>query len=80
MVVQKLLDKEGNTADLTTFTRGIQINLIGTFNVVRLAAAAMAKNTADNNEDKGVIINTASIAAFDGQVGQGSYSLPSLLL
>ena len=42
--------------------------------VARLAAAAMAKNTADINEDKGVIINTASIAAFDGQVGQGSYS------
>jgi NAD(P)-dependent dehydrogenase (short-subunit alcohol dehydrogenase family) len=60
--------------DLTTFARGIQINLIGTFNVARLAAAAMAKNTADINEDKGVIINTASIAAFDGQVGQGSYS------
>lgn len=74
VVVQKLLDKEGNPADLTTFARGIEINLIGTFNVARLAAAAMAKNTADSNEDKGVIINTASIAAFDGQVGQGSYS------
>lgn len=74
VVVQKLLDKEGNPADLDTFARGININLIGTFNVARLVAAALAKNDVKANEDKGVIINTASIAAFDGQVGQGSYA------
>lgn len=74
VVVQKLLDKEGNPADLNTFARGININLIGSFNVARLVAAALAKNTVEPNADKGVIINTASIAAFDGQVGQGSYS------
>lgn len=74
VVVQKLIDKEGNPADLATFTRGINVNLIGSFNVARLAAAVMSKNNADNNIDKGVIINTASIAAFDGQIGQASYS------
>ncbi|MGL5251543.1 MAG: SDR family NAD(P)-dependent oxidoreductase [Moraxella sp.] len=74
VVVQKLLDKEGNPADLAKFAKGIEINLIGTFNVARLVAAALAKNEAAANEDKGVIINTASIAAFDGQVGQGSYA------
>lgn len=73
-IVQKLIDKQGNPADLATFARGININLIGTFNVARLVAAAMAKNSTDVNEDKGVIINTASIAAFDGQIGQASYS------
>lgn len=74
VVVQKLIDKEGNPADLATFTRGINVNLIGSFNVARLAAAVMSKNKADNDIDKGVIINTASIAAFDGQIGQASYS------
>lgn len=74
VVVQKLIDKEGNPTDLATFTRGINVNLIGSFNVARLAAAVMSKNNADNNSDKGVIINTASIAAFDGQIGQASYS------
>ncbi|MFW2176519.1 MULTISPECIES: 3-hydroxyacyl-CoA dehydrogenase [unclassified Moraxella] len=74
VVVQKLLDKEGNPADLDKFAKGIQINLIGTFNVARLVASQLAKNEVEANEDKGIIINTASIAAFDGQVGQGSYS------
>jgi NAD(P)-dependent dehydrogenase (short-subunit alcohol dehydrogenase family) len=50
------------------------VNLIGTFNVARLAAAAMARNQPDDNGERGVIINTASVAAFDGQVGQASYS------
>lgn len=81
-IVQKLLDRENNPADLDTFSKGVQVNLIGTFNVARLVAASIAKRVAreggvDNpepNTDQGVIINTASIAAFDGQVGQGSYA------
>ncbi|WP_019673994.1 SDR family NAD(P)-dependent oxidoreductase [Psychrobacter lutiphocae] len=77
-IVQKLLDRENNPADLDQFNKGIQINLVGTFNVARLVAASIAKRVAadggPNNEDKGVIINTASIAAFDGQVGQASYA------
>src|SRR4030095_1170235 len=51
-----------------------QINLIGTFNVIRLAAAAMAKNDAAEAGERGVIVNTASVAAFDGQIGQAAYS------
>ncbi|CAM3466999.1 SDR family NAD(P)-dependent oxidoreductase [Halomonas lysinitropha] len=72
--VAKLVDREGNPADLDAYNRTIQINLVGTFNVMRLAAAAMAKNAAGEDGERGVIINTASIAAFDGQVGQCAYS------
>ncbi|SEK88713.1 SDR family NAD(P)-dependent oxidoreductase [Halomonas daqiaonensis] len=72
--VAKLVDREGNPADLDAYNRTIQINLVGTFNVMRLAAAAMAKNTASEDGERGIIINTASIAAFDGQVGQCAYS------
>ncbi|MDR9440054.1 MAG: SDR family NAD(P)-dependent oxidoreductase [Halomonas sp.] len=71
--VGKLVDREGNPADLDAYHRTVQINLVGTFNVMRLAAAAMAKNPGEDGE-RGVIINTASIAAFDGQVGQCAYS------
>jgi len=57
-----------------SFRRAIEINLIGTFNLVRLAAQAMAGNAADEEGERGVIINTASVAAFDGQIGQVAYS------
>jgi 3-hydroxyacyl-CoA dehydrogenase / 3-hydroxy-2-methylbutyryl-CoA dehydrogenase len=56
------------------FSKVIEVNLIGTFNVLRLAAAQMAKNTPNDEGERGVIINTASIAAFDGQIGQAAYS------
>jgi NAD(P)-dependent dehydrogenase (short-subunit alcohol dehydrogenase family) len=70
---QKILGKDG-PASLERFSRVIKVNLIGTFNVARLAAAAMARNQPNENGERGVIINTASVAAFDGQVGQASYS------
>lgn len=80
-VVQKLLDRDNNPADLEAFTRGVTINQVGSFNVARLVAASIAKRVAANtnadsaqNADNGIIINTASIAAFDGQVGQASYA------
>ena len=77
-VVQKLLDRENQPADLEAFSRGVHINLVGSFNVARLVAASIAKRVAAGayapNADNGIIINTASIAAFDGQVGQASYS------
>ncbi|UQI42014.1 SDR family NAD(P)-dependent oxidoreductase [Vreelandella venusta] len=72
--VAKLVDRNGNPADLEGYAKTININLVGTFNVMRLAAAAMAKNTPNESGERGVIINTASIAAFDGQVGQCAYS------
>lgn len=72
-VAQKTVGKEG-PHDLAAFTRVIQINLIGTFNVIRLAAEKMTQNTPNGEGEKGVIINTASVAAFDGQMGQAAYS------
>ena len=55
---------------LDLFEKTIRVNLVGTFNVIRLAAAVMAQNAPAENGERGVIINTASIAAFDGQIGQ----------
>ncbi|MFQ5611473.1 MAG: 3-hydroxyacyl-CoA dehydrogenase [Anaerolineae bacterium] len=69
----KVLGKEG-PADLGFFSKIIQVNLIGTFNVIRLAAALMAGNAPDENGERGVIVNTASVAAFEGQIGQAAYS------
>ncbi|MCC6366661.1 MAG: SDR family NAD(P)-dependent oxidoreductase [Bryobacterales bacterium] len=69
----RVLGKEGPMA-LERFARVVQVNLIGTFNAIRLAAAAMNLNAPDENGERGVIVNTASIAAFDGQIGQAAYS------
>lgn len=69
----KTVGRNGALA-LEKFSQVININLIGTFNVLRLAAAQMANNEADANGERGVIINTASVAAFDGQLGQAAYS------
>ncbi|MCS6945426.1 MAG: 3-hydroxyacyl-CoA dehydrogenase [Sutterellaceae bacterium] len=59
---------------LESFTRVIQVNLIGTFNMIRLAADAMAKQMPNADGERGVIVNTASVAAFDGQIGQAAYA------
>jgi NAD(P)-dependent dehydrogenase (short-subunit alcohol dehydrogenase family) len=59
---------------LGTFQRVIGVNLIGTFNVIRLAADAMAKNAPSSEGERGVIVNTASVAAYEGQIGQAAYS------
>lgn len=69
----KTVGKDG-PHPLEAFRRTIEINLIGTFNVLRLAAAAMAKNEPNEGGERGVIVNTASVAAFDGQVGQAAYA------
>jgi|SRR5690606_17329961 len=68
----KTVGKDG-PFPLDEFERVVRVNLIGTFNVLRLAAAAMAKNDVDG-EERGVIVNTASVAAFEGQIGQAAYS------
>jgi 3-hydroxyacyl-CoA dehydrogenase / 3-hydroxy-2-methylbutyryl-CoA dehydrogenase len=65
---------KGGSAKLEEFTRVIQVNLIGTFNCIRLAAALMARNSPNAEGERGVVINTASVAAFDGQIGQAAYS------
>jgi len=70
---ERVLPKEG-IQPLSNFERIIRVNLIGTFNVIRLAAAAMAANEPASGGERGVIVNTASVAAFDGQIGQAAYS------
>jgi NAD(P)-dependent dehydrogenase (short-subunit alcohol dehydrogenase family) len=69
----RVLGKDG-PHNLEVFTAVIRVNLIGTFNVIRLAAALMAENQPDMEGERGVLINTASVAAFDGQIGQAAYS------
>ena len=70
---RKTLGRQG-PHDLESFARVIQVNLVGTFNVLRLAAAAMAENDPNHEGERGVLVNTASVAAFDGQVGQAAYA------
>jgi NAD(P)-dependent dehydrogenase (short-subunit alcohol dehydrogenase family) len=72
-VAERVLPKDG-VQPLAHFARTIQINLIGTFNAIRLAAAAMARNDPTAGGERGVIVNTASVAAFDGQIGQAAYA------
>ena len=72
-IAEKTHGKRG-AHDLGSFTFVIQVNLIGTFNCIRLAAARMAQNAPGDDGERGVIVNTASVAAFDGQVGQAAYS------
>src|SRR5437773_1815320 len=69
----KTVGKAG-PAKLEEFSRVIQVNLIGTFNCIRLAAAIMAKGAPGPDGERGVVVNTASVAAFDGQIGQAAYS------
>ncbi|MCU1727174.1 SDR family NAD(P)-dependent oxidoreductase [Pseudomonas sp. 7P_10.2_Bac1] len=70
---EKILGKNGPHA-LESFSQVINVNLIGSFNMLRLAAAAIAETPADADGERGVIINTASVAAFDGQIGQAAYA------
>ncbi len=72
-VASKTVGKNG-PHPLDAFEKTIRVNLIGTFNMIRLAAAAMVQNTPDTEGERGVIINTASVAAFDGQIGQAAYA------
>lgn len=70
----RVLGKDGSAKPLEKFSKVVEINLIGTFNVIRLAASAMQGNTPNEQQERGVIVNTASVAAYDGQIGQAAYS------
>ncbi|TKD22724.1 3-hydroxyacyl-CoA dehydrogenase [Rhodobacter capsulatus] len=70
---EKILGREGPHR-LDSFARAVTVNLVGTFNMLRLAAEAMAGNAPGPGGERGVIVNTASIAAFDGQIGQAAYA------
>lgn len=72
-IAEKIVGKYG-VHGLDSFQKVIGVNLVGTFNAIRLASAAMAENEPDAEGERGVIINTASVAAFDGQIGQAAYS------
>jgi len=72
-IAQKTVGKDG-PHKLADFTRTVTINLIGSFNMIRLAADAMSKNAPEPTGERGVCINTASVAAYDGQIGQAAYS------
>ncbi|MCG3189697.1 MAG: putative oxidoreductase [Burkholderiaceae bacterium] len=69
----KTVGKDG-AHSLDLFTKVIQINLIGSFNMIRLAAEAMSKNAPESTGERGVMVSTASVAAYDGQIGQAAYS------
>jgi NAD(P)-dependent dehydrogenase (short-subunit alcohol dehydrogenase family) len=70
----RVVDKQGEPLALASFVKVIEVNLIGTFNVIRLAAARMLGNPPDAGGERGAIVNTASIAAFEGQIGQAAYA------
>jgi len=70
---EKTVGKNG-AHSLSVFSKVIQVNLVGTFNMIRLAAEAMSKNEPERTGERGAIINTASVAAYDGQMGQAAYS------
>lgn len=72
-LAEKTIGKDG-PHDLGRFARVVTVNLIGTFNMIRLAADAMAKTVPNAAGERGVVVNTASVAAFDGQIGQAAYS------
>ncbi|QHE91711.1 SDR family NAD(P)-dependent oxidoreductase [Pandoraea fibrosis] len=73
VIGERILGKQGPHR-LDSFARIVNVNLIGTFNVLRIAASAMAEGTADAEGERGVVVNTASVAAFDGQIGQAAYA------
>lgn len=70
----KVLDRDGTPSSLADFERVVRVNLIGTYNVIAQTSAVMAKTDPTEGGDRGVIVNTASVAAFDGQIGQPAYS------
>jgi NAD(P)-dependent dehydrogenase (short-subunit alcohol dehydrogenase family) len=73
VIAEKVVGKEGPHA-LASFARTINVNLVGTFNMIRLAAEAMSRGAPNPAGERGVVVNTASVAAFDGQIGQCAYA------
>jgi len=71
---QRTLDKRGEPCPLDVFRRTVEINLVGSFNVIRLTAARMLGNAPDADGERGALVATASISAFDGQIGQAAYA------
>jgi NAD(P)-dependent dehydrogenase (short-subunit alcohol dehydrogenase family) len=70
----KIIDRDGNATSLDAYRRTVDINLVGTFNMLSKCAAQMAKNDPEDSEERGVVINVSSGAAFEGQIGQAAYA------
>jgi NAD(P)-dependent dehydrogenase (short-subunit alcohol dehydrogenase family) len=73
-VAEKVVQRDGSPATLDGFTKTIDLYLVGTYNVLRLAAAAIAKNEPDSDGQRGAVVMTASIAGMEGQIGQSAYA------
>jgi NAD(P)-dependent dehydrogenase (short-subunit alcohol dehydrogenase family) len=73
-VAEKVVQRDGSPAPLAGFTKTVDLYLTGTYNVLRLAAAAIAQNEPDSDGQRGAIVTTASIAAYEGQIGQSAYA------
>jgi NAD(P)-dependent dehydrogenase (short-subunit alcohol dehydrogenase family) len=73
-VAEKVVQRDGSPASLAGFTKTVELYLTGTYNVLRLAAAAIAQNDPDADGQRGAVVSTASIAAFEGQIGQSAYA------
>lgn len=73
-IAARTLARDGTPHDLDAFRRVVELNLVGSFNVSRLAAAAMSENEPDDSGERGILVHTASIAAFEGQIGQVAYA------
>ncbi len=71
---KRTLSRDGDAMPLEDFSKVININLIGSFNIARIASSLMAENEADDDGQRGLIVNTASVAAYDGQIGQTAYA------
>ena len=74
LVAERLLKKDGSVFDLDNFHQCLDVNLIGTFNMIRLVSTQLSNNTPNRNNERGIIINTSSIAAYEGQIGQAAYA------
>ncbi len=74
LVAERIIKKEGNFFNLENFRKCIEVNLTGTFNMIRMVSAQLSKNQPNSGGERGVIINTASIAAYEGQIGQAAYA------
>jgi len=70
----RTVEKDGKPFPLASFRRTVEVNLVGTFNAIRLATSRMIGNEPNEDGERGVIVNTASVAAFEGQIGQAAYS------
>jgi NAD(P)-dependent dehydrogenase (short-subunit alcohol dehydrogenase family) len=74
LVAERLIKKDGSLFNLASFRLCLEVNLVGTFNMIRLVSAQLSNNQPNNEGERGVIINTSSIAAYEGQIGQAAYA------